>query len=230
MWPFSKRDVRDDDAADPVSELVKSLLVEEYKTVREEIYTAFGNAQAIIRWSLAVFGVTLAAGMVAATNDTVSGPTQTFATTAVLALFGWFVPALVWASAFTWLGEIVRVQRAASYLRGFENAIAALPGATEAFGRRPLHFTTSSIERGPGKRTGQQIASTLGAAGVFFIAAGSSVFLFVIRWSLLTDPWQRWPEIMYLVGCIVINVGGIAACGAVANRIRLLRDAASSER
>lgn len=159
------------------------LLVAEYQAVRNEILESFKLTQAIIQWSLAIYGVGFGAGFVALTEATkTSNP---FLQWMVAVMFGLLLPGLMWAASFHWLGEITRMERAGSYVRGLEFQFRS---AEFSIGSgsvpRPLNWERHLSEN---KRWLPYFAVAALFGGTFLVALGVSVSWMMYAWGL--DYW-----------------------------------------
>ena len=100
---------------DGVSELAKSLAVEEFKALRAESSAAKGNQQTIIQWTLAATGIALA-GSITATRPVVN-PDQSRTYLAIILVYGTVIPIFIGCAFAIWVGEIRRMERAGRFLR-----------------------------------------------------------------------------------------------------------------
>ncbi len=213
-WPFRATTVsRSEDEA---RKFAQDLIFEEYRTLRAEAHQSLAYAQAIVRWSIAIFGTVLAAALLAASRvSTTHG--YSFFGTSVLVLFGFALPGVSWAAAWTWLGELIRMERAGSYLRGLEAQLAALPGVRDGVGTEPLRWERFiASPRRKGTLMGKQIAAYLGTAMLFFGASAISLGLFVAWWGTVFEwawPWTAgggslvvWPvlAVVFELACIIV--------------------------
>ena len=86
----------------------------EYQSLREESAQARNAQQTILQWSLGAFSLVFAAAL----------STSTSATPAIerlrMAVFAFALPFLVIGSCLAWVGELIRMRRVGSYLRGRE--------------------------------------------------------------------------------------------------------------
>lgn len=96
-----------------------ALAVAEYESIRAESLQSFVTSQSIIQWSMATYGVLFGAGLLAASSDVSETLQSTVEWMAVL-IYGLLLPGLVCAAAWSWIGEIRRMERTGVYLRGFE--------------------------------------------------------------------------------------------------------------
>lgn len=91
-----------------------SILMEEYKSLREESKQASINMFSALRWGSAIVGALMGAGFVAWNNR------QHFV---VLIIFYIVVPILSSMSMFLWLGEAIRFKRVGDYICMLEQKI-----------------------------------------------------------------------------------------------------------
>lgn len=206
-----------------VDELALSLLSAEYNTLRTEIHQAMGYAQGIVRWSIGIFGVVLGAGLLAAEKLNEAGP-YSFSATAALLLFGIAIPGVLWAAAWTWLGELIRLERAGAYLRGLESEVARVPGIASLLGFPPLRWERFiHAERTKKTIFGKQTGAYLGTAGVFFGATLISLTLFVSWWVLKFGMHPREGAVVWwLVAAAALELVGLAFAGALYTRLARL--------
>lgn len=171
------------------NQLALDLVVAEYNTIRAEVHHALEYAQGIVKWSIGIFGAVLAAALVAAHSaGQVRG--YSFLGIAVLVLFGFALPGVMWAAAWTWLGELVRMERAGAYLREFELRVSKIPKITSALGFTPLNWETRIFaERKSKGSMKKQIAAYLGTAVLFFGSTAISLCMFVAWWGRLFS-WE----------------------------------------
>lgn len=103
-----------------------------------------------------------------------------------LLLFGGPVPGIVWLSAWTWLGELYKAERAGVYVYKLEQRIAEIPGLTERLGFQPAGWESFIREgRRNGRLWGKQTMTYLGTAGVFFGVVVGSTIVFWTLWMQL---------------------------------------------
>jgi hypothetical protein len=130
-WEFSGSDPSDRHESVPVEisattslrtdervRLYWSILVEEYKVVRDESKQAELNTFTALQWGAALLGVLAAAGFYHWKNSGFI----------VASVFLGFVPLLAIASLYIWIGEMVRMKRAGDYLCLLERKAALLIG------------------------------------------------------------------------------------------------------
>ncbi len=167
-----------------LDELARALLVQEHSSMRAEILASYGYAQSIVRWTLATFAAIAGAGLVAINNAT--GATKnSLLIDAILVIFGIGLPAIVWLYSYTWVGELLRAERAGSFLRALERDIARVGGLSERLGFQPLRWESFIWANRQVKKSpwGKQVITYLGTAGVFL---GCSVGGVVMLWIVLT--------------------------------------------
>lgn len=102
-----------------VEDFSAALAVAEYESIRAESLQSFVTSQSIIQWSMATYGVLFGAGLLAASSD-VSETLQSTVEWMAVVIYGLLLPGLVCAAAWSWIGEIRRMERTGVYLRGFE--------------------------------------------------------------------------------------------------------------
>jgi hypothetical protein len=131
---------RQKDAAKALDDLARTLLVQEHSSLRAEILASYGFAQSIVRWTLATFAAIAAAGLIAINNATGDSKNPPPLINAILVIFGIGLPAIVWLYSYTWVGELMRAERAGSYLRALERDIATVEGLSERLEFQPLRW------------------------------------------------------------------------------------------
>lgn len=132
-------------------ELRNSLFLAQYQSAREVVLHARQVQHSIVSWSTASAGVLVGAGGVIA-NDGAGAVTGGTSGVAFLLLFGVALPGLVAGSFTSWIGEVARMRRAASFLRDLEFSvyIAIGPGTPTT----PIYDTL--VARGP-NGTGESV-------------------------------------------------------------------------
>jgi hypothetical protein len=170
--------------------LADQLLIAEYGSIREEVHRALEYAQGIVKWSIAAFGVIFAAGLVALEAAVPAAPVPRgadalpidFAGLCALVVFSAFLPGLITAAAWTWLGELLRMERAGAYLRGLEHQISLNPLMLSSLGSFPLRWETTlhtrSTQQDDPMR--KQVIAYLGTAALFFGSILASLIFAVI--------------------------------------------------
>ena len=187
--------------SDNISE---QLIVEEYRSLRTESIQSFQNAQSIIQWSLATYGVLFGAALVALSQD-LTGPVQSFVAYASLIIFTFLIPGLVCAATWQWLGEITRMERVGVFLRGFETNLRqaglhqTIPGL-----RSPLNWESflAGGTRGR-KRTAPYLGTAFMFGGSFCV---SLIFAFVWHSIYFNGRQYFFPEFIWLIGGICIFI------------------------
>lgn len=184
-----------------LDDLARALLIQEHASLRAEILASYGYAQSIVKWTLATFAAIAAAGLVAINDATGANP-NTLLTYMVFVVFGIGLPAIVWLYSYTWVGELIRAERAGSYLRALEASIANVKGLNDRLGIQPLRWESfiwvnREVKKSP---WGKQVITYLGTAGVFL---GTTLGCFVILWILvwfLVDSGKFEPAAYIWVG------------------------------
>ncbi|TAM70749.1 MAG: hypothetical protein EPN48_05250 [Microbacteriaceae bacterium] len=152
-------------------------LLAEYATLRQESADARTSQQSTITWSLAIFGAVLAAGLIFVSTElkhsTWPSPLTFWF---YVALFGVAMPGLAFASCLSYAGELKRMERVGSYLRGLEQHL----GLMDLSPRRPLRWETFLRYGVGGNGPKKLYESYLGAAGLYAIAELSSLAIFFI--------------------------------------------------
>lgn len=158
------------------------LLIAEYQGIRNEILESFKLTQAIIQWSLAIYGVGFGAGLVAA-NEATKPQADPFLQWMVFGVFAVLLPGLMSAASFHWLGEITRMERAGSYVRGLEYELkdAAFAVGSERF-LRPLNWERH-LQQNQSKRWLPYVAVAALFGGTFAVSLGAAAFWMMHKWG-----------------------------------------------
>lgn len=159
--------------------LAASLVVAEYNALRGEVQQAMDTAQGAVRWSTATFGVLLAAGLVASNSATQNSANQ-WAGVAALLIFGLALPGLVCSGAWTWLGELHRMERAGAHLRGIETRVGRIGGTGALLDGQPIWQERFIVAARSNKAAvGKQSLAYASTALLFGGAAGTSLTIFL---------------------------------------------------
>jgi hypothetical protein len=206
--------------------LASALVLAEYTSLRDEAMHAMDAAAGAVRWSLATYGVIFASGLIVAHEALTNPHGRAALDLIVLLVFGGVLPGLVCVGAWTWLGEISRLQRAAAQIRSIEARIAAVPDMRLLLGGDPIrqqrYIAEARMSRkarkeakagGPAmayrfaeERFGKQSVQYVSTAGVFFGLLTASVAVFVVFFFTAYGPTQFWPYwwAMAIVAAIAI--------------------------
>ncbi|MDR1442332.1 MAG: hypothetical protein LBJ02_08105 [Bifidobacteriaceae bacterium] len=163
---------------EPLDALAVSLLVEEYKSIRDESLRSLSYAGTTIRWAVGLYGVMFSAGIGLLT---LSAGSPLSADVALL-LFGLVIPCVTWVSSWNWLGEVRRSQRAGAYVRRRERQIANIPGIDHAFGFAPLNWE-SYLAGGESGSWHKTLLPYLPLGAGFCGATLVSIAVFVMEWQ-----------------------------------------------
>jgi hypothetical protein len=216
MHLMRRRERSSSSTANPeqLDELARALVVEEYSSLRAEILASYGFAQSIVRWTLTAFAALTAAALLAMYNADGSSSAAFFRNAAAIA-FGIVLPVMAWLSAWTWLGELYRADRAGAYLRSLEMDIARVPGLAGRLGFQPIRwgsFLHETERRSPG---GPKTTMTdLGSAAVLFGIVATSLLFFAMLWKQLWEDNEIEPLSLAWVlpvGVLLLNF----ICGVV---------------
>jgi hypothetical protein len=163
-----------------------SVALEEYRSVRQESLTALAAQQTILTWSVAAIAVIFAAGVGYTKFDS---PTDSIV--AWCLVFGLALPGGIFAATLSWLGEVIRMERAGGYLRVRERQIIEYYEAVEASNEgpsiRPLGWELRLSDPETGDYTKSAIGY-LGACGLFFGTFFVGVGLYA--WAVLQHHFQ----------------------------------------
>lgn len=197
-----------DDHAAALDDLAKTLLAQEHASLRDEILASYGYAQSIVKWTIATFAAVAAAGLIAVNNATGSGLNLPL-TYMVFVIFGVGLPAIVWLYSYTWVGELMRAERAGSYLRGLEASVSRIRGLNDRLGVQPLRWesfiwSNKEIQKSP---WGKQTITYVGTAGVFLgTAIGSFVILWILVGFLVRSGQMVGAEYIWVWGSAALNL------------------------
>lgn len=170
-----------------VEDFSAALAVAEYESIRAESLQSFSTSQSIIQWSMATYGVLFGAGLLAA-NSEIAKSFQPMVEWMAVVIYGLLLPGLVCAAAWSWIGEIRRMERAGAYLRGVERRTrleTKLNASSSVIG--PLNWETFLAT---GSRRGSPVkgwAPYIGTSLLFGGGLGASVVFFYIWVDRLVD-------------------------------------------
>jgi len=202
-----------------VEDVSSALTSAEYSSIREESIQSFATSQSIIQWSLATYGVLFGAGLLAANGDIDSNLVESVTWMAAL-IYGLLLPGLVCAAAWSWIGEIRRMERTGVYVRGLERRLRAQTERSRSSVVGPLNwesFLAGNQEKGAPSVKGW--TPYLGTAMLFGGGVISSVVFFYIwldrLFTATNDHLGVWAlvavdsllVILFLVVCIVTGLG-----------------------
>jgi hypothetical protein len=217
-----RRPVSNDDAS---RRLADELLVREYENLRQETFRAYEYAQGVVRFVVASYAAIFAAALVAVQAASDAAPSRTFLGYAALATLGIVLPGLVFVGALSWLGELIRAERAGAYLRGLEAELAGRPEMRSSLGLPPLRWESlimrSRASRGP---MGKQAVSYFGVASLF---AGGVLFAFAFalmwhREMLSWEPAPDWEVWVWTCAPGALVVGFFFGCARLGIRLKNL--------
>jgi len=201
-----------------------ALLLAEYATLREEVFRAQGYAQGNVRWTMTTYGALFSIGLLSISTSggslvdslpaglaAITDSEATFVPVllyVLLALFGLVIPALVWIGAWMWLGELRRAERAASYLRGLEQQIAADLPRRERASIEPLRWERFMLlHRGSGSAWGMRESASLAVGAMFLAATVLSLALFLyLMVQLAQNPTAG---ALFLSAAAALEIAGI---------------------
>lgn len=153
----------------------RTLLEAEYKSLRDESSQARQAQQSTIAWSLAAFATVFAGGLVFVSNAFTSGTAVNAITIAFYALvFGAALPGFIFAGCMTYLGELIRMERAGGYLRGLERHLAVTAkDAGHSLGA-PLRWETYLVQKAQEDGVSKQ-KQRIGYVGGAALYAGAEI-------------------------------------------------------
>lgn len=198
-----------DDHAAALDDLAKTLLAQEHASLRDEILASYGYAQSIVKWTIATFAAIAAAGLIAMNNATASALNLPLIYVVFL-IFGVGLPAIVWLYSYTWVGELMRAERAGSYLRGLEASVSGISGLNDRLGVQPLRWESFIWSNREVKRSswGKQTITYVGTAGVFLGAPlGSFAILWILVGSLVGTGPVDGLAYFWVAGSGLLNAG-----------------------
>jgi hypothetical protein len=183
------------------------LFLAEYQSVRLESVQSFENAQSIIKWSLATYGVLFGAGLIAATQPTETefAPLLKYAS---LVIYSILLPGLVCVATWQWLGEITRMERVGVYLRGLERAVrnATEAGEIDTFPgiASPLGWETFLFGKKKAKKRSFPYVGSAGMFGGAFLSslAFASFWLVDVYQGDTSCDWAWW--LIPMIGIFVL--------------------------
>jgi hypothetical protein len=194
----------------------RQLSLAEYSSLRGEITQSLEYAQSIVRFSIAGYAAVLAAGLIAAYNAD-GDPPYTFLSTVVLVLFGFALPIGMTAASWSWLGELLRMRRVGSYLRGLEQYLV---GAQIELPGRPALGWEMNVNQWASKIG--NVWPYLGTSAIYFGSSCLSLFIFVVWWGQVFD-WDLGGTLwLWLVAAGLINAACISVSFVLARRIQRL--------
>lgn len=174
--------------------------------MRAESVQSFANAQSIIQWSLATYGVLFAGALVLLTQS-VEPANSSFRDVAILLIFTVLLPGLICAATWQWLGEITRMERVGMYLRGLErhlNNNANYNPRLVINDAPSLHWETFLNSEG---RARKRNAPYVGTAAMFAGALLVSLSLAGVWQSrLFGGEWWSFPTVLWPATGILLGV------------------------
>ncbi|MGR0319887.1 hypothetical protein [Agromyces sp. ZXT2-3] len=201
-----------------VEDAASGLAVAEYTSIRAESIQSFATSQSIIQWSLATYGVLFGAGLLAVNSEIASDLAPSVSWMAAL-IYGVLLPGLVCAAAWSWIGEIRRMERAGAYVRGIERHLRLETRRGTASVVGPLNWETFLAGSQRSASSGiKGWAPYLGTALLFGGSLFSSVvFFFFWVYEILDDGWNDgvWAllladaalVVLFLVVCLHTGMG-----------------------
>ncbi|MGA1826837.1 hypothetical protein [Microbacterium sp.] len=120
--------------------------------------------------------------------------------------------------ALSWLGELVRLERASLYIRLLEKQLADSPEVVAELGYAPLRFHSTAVLPHRESIVGVQVASQLGIASGFFGTALASELMFVIVAAPLAStagPLFPWVAVV----SAVLQASGLIWCLTIGRRL-----------
>lgn len=190
-----------------VEDVASGLAVAEYSSIRAESIQSFATSQSIIQWSLATYGVLFGAGLLAVNSEISADLAPTVSWMAAL-IYGVLLPGLVCAAAWSWIGEIRRMERAGAYVRGVERHLReeTRQGTSSVVG--PLNWETFLAGPQRGGSSGiKGWAPYLGTALLFGGSLFSSVaFFFFWVYQVLEEGWNPGIWALLLADAVLVTL------------------------
>jgi hypothetical protein len=220
--PFTLRQTR----AVEVEDVTSALAAAEYSSIRAESLQSFATSQSIIQWSLATYGVLFGAGLLATGSDVVSDLVAASSWMAAI-IYGLLLPGLICAAAWSWIGEIRRMERSGAYLRGLERRIRGQTALSKSSVVAPINwesFLAGSTH--PDSPAVKGWAPYIGTSLLFGGAGLSSVVFFyfwidriikndgpsVAAWLLIGVSTSV--ALLFLAVCLHMGLGVVALGGS----------------
>jgi hypothetical protein len=190
-----------------VEDFASGIAVAEYSSIRSESIQSFATSQSIIQWSLATYGVLFGAGLLAVNSEISDDLAPTVSWMAAI-IYGALLPGLVCAAAWSWIGEIKRMERTGAYLRGVELHLSRETMRSSSSVAGPLNW--ESFLAGDPKVKSSSVkgwAPYLGTAMLF----GGSIFasmLFFLFWvyQILEDGWTSGVWVLLITGVSLLAI------------------------
>ena len=205
-------------------QLASAQIVAEYTSLRDESRQAQTSAQGAVSWSLSIYGVIFGAGLLAfSQNTSVSAGHILY----VISLFVFAVaaPGVACVGAWTWLGELGRMERAGAQLRGIEASVAAIPRISSLSLSYPItQETYIATHQGRKERFGKQRTSYIATSGVFFAMTAISHIVFWIVRGYAPETLAATTMVGSMVAAVVIVVVFLSVSLAIGLRFYTLHD------
>ena len=201
------------------NQLAIAMIVAEYNSLKAEVIYALNAAQGVMKWSLSGFGVMFTAGW-AVVYQYIDGGTKSVLLGYLSPLiFGGAAPGLIIVGAWTWLGELSRMERVATRLRAIEQRVARESQVREVINAAPAveeTFIAQAWQRTKiPKQTEKQVKSPLeylATAGWYFLGMVISLCATVLILLAIPSPipadrfWIAWvivpvPMVVFLGSC-----------------------------
>lgn len=203
--------------------IVAGFRLAEYNTVRTEWLASRDAQQSTLQWTLAALSVLLAA--------TVGTSLRTGQPVVYIGLAGVIVAAATFSQAI-WFGEVMRMERAALYLRGFELALS--DEFTDASSLPPLLWErwrgyvkkTHDPDSGPAPLWVAKAApSIIGSFALYGLISVAGLAILVVAAADTTIPHHdRIFAIVMVIVAAVLYFGATAYLGREALRIKDVSD------
>jgi hypothetical protein len=159
-----------------------NVILEEYKTLRQESLNAINNRVVIFGWSFTALTIITSAAVV-----------STLPIVVICLILGFAVPLLAKFIIYVWLGEYERSQRAGAFIRVLETRINKQIGQTA--------LTWENHLRGRGERSDRRISQP------YLFAVSALELLGYI--SELLAMYYAWQSLIRTDGWVMIPVFGV---------------------
>ncbi len=190
-----------------VEDAASGFAVAEYSSIRAESIQSFATSQSIIQWSLATYGVLFGAGLLAANSEIAEDLAPIVSLMAAM-IYGVLLPGLVCAAAWSWIGEIRRMERTGAYLRGVEIHLREETRRGTASVIGPLNWE-SFLAGDPSLKSSsiKGLAPYLGTAMLFGGSMFASVvFFFFWMYQILERGWNAGVWVLLVTDAALIAI------------------------
>lgn len=190
-----------------VEDFASGIAVAEYSSIRSESIQSFATSQSIIQWSLATYGVLFGAGLLAANNEIADDLAPTVSWMAAI-IYGALLPGLVCAAAWSWIGEIRRMERTGAYLRGVELHLGRETIRSSSSVVGPLNWESflagdRSVKSSSIKGWAPYLGTAMLFAGSIF---ASILFFFFWMYKILEAGWTPGVWVLFATDALLLLI------------------------